>query len=74
MSKYKIENPDGSEILTGDLTFLELIDQFDITACIVAGCPDAEGYTLHNLTSGQVTETAAVRAQINDDLNWKDVQ
>jgi hypothetical protein len=68
MSKYRIEQPDGSEILTDDLTPIELVDQYEITACIMAGCPDANGYTLHNLTTGYVTETTAVRDRIEEEL------
>ena len=46
---YKITRPDGTEILSSAEDFETLLDEHSIVACIVADCPDADGYTLESL-------------------------
>lgn len=73
MTRYKIENPDGTETVTGDIDTLDLINEYAIAPCIMAGCPDAMGYRLINLETGHITDTAEVRADINEALRELDL-
>ena len=63
MTDYKITGPDGYEVIVTNADLVELTDHYEMVGCIMSLCPDAKGWALTNLTTGNVTDVDKMLAE-----------